>query len=170
MKKLFVAIYEIVLKTVFCLPRVLFFSNLKASILRLVGAKVGKRPTIYPDVWIFPGPGLVCGDDVDFALGVIITTNGGVEIGDRVLLGYRAQVLSANHNIPPGKGRIFGSGHNYSKVKIANDVWIGANSVILPGVSIGEGAVIAAGSIVTRDVPAFSIVGGVPAALIKSRD
>lgn len=169
MKVIFVFLYELLLKTVFCLPRVLFFSEIKVYILRLVGAKVGRRTTIYPDVWIFPGRGLTCGDDVDFALGVVVTTNGGVVIGDRVLLGYRVQVLSANHAIPEGRGRIFGSGHTYAQVSIGNDVWVGANSIILPGVNIGEGAVVAAGSVVTKDVPDFAIVGGIPAKIIKNR-
>jgi maltose O-acetyltransferase len=87
----------------------------------------------------FPGKGLVCGDDVDFALGVIVTTNGGVTIGNRVLLGYRAQILSANYKIPDVKGRIFGSGHDQSPVTIGDDVWIGVNSILLSGFSVGEG-------------------------------
>ncbi|MFZ6049002.1 acyltransferase [Pseudomonas sp. CR3202] len=169
-KKIFVALYELLLVTVFNLPRVLFFSKIKALILKMVGAKIGKRPTIYPNVWIFPGKNLVLGDDVDIALGVIITTNGGVEIGNRTLIGYRAQIISANHNIPNNKGRIFGSGHTNKKVTIKDDVWIGANSIILPGVTIGEGSVIAAGSIVTKDIPAYSIAAGTPAKVIKTRD
>lgn len=169
MKKVFVALYELCLCTVFNLPRVFFFSFIKVVILRMVGAKVGKRTTIYPNVWVFPGKGLTIGDDVDIALGVTITTNGGVTIGDRTLLGYRAQILSANHVIPSGKGRIFGAGHNNAEVVIENDVWVGANCIILPGVTIGEGAVVAAGSVVTKDVVPYSIVGGTPAKLIKSR-
>lgn len=169
MHNFFVAIYELILITVFNLPRGLFFSALKVFCLRIVGANVGRRATIYPGVWIFPGKGLTIGDDVDIALGVLITTNGGVEIGSRTLVGYRTQILSANHNVPEGMGRIFGAGHTYEKVSIANDVWIGANCIILPGVSIGEGAIVAAGSIVTKDVLAFSVVAGTPARLIKSR-
>ncbi len=170
MKKIAVAIYELLLSTVFNLPRVLFFSEIKAIILRRVGAKVGKRATIYPGVWVFPGKGLTVGDDVDLAFGVIITTNGGVEIGDRVLIGYRAQILSSNHKAPNNQERIFGAGHEFKPVTIHKDVWIGANAIILPGVSIGEGAVIAAGSVVTKDVPSFGVVAGVPAKLIKHRD
>ncbi|MDD2364863.1 MAG: CatB-related O-acetyltransferase [Desulfuromonadaceae bacterium] len=57
----------------------------------------------------------------------------------------------------------------YSPVTIGNDVWIGARSIVLDGITIGDGAIIAAGSIVTKDVPAFAIVGGVPAKIIKYR-
>ncbi len=168
-KNLLVFIYELLLKVFFQLPKGLCFSYLKSLILQSVGAKIGKRITIYPGVWVFPGKGLVVGDDVDLALDVLITTNGGVEIGNRVLVGYRVQILSQNHVIPEGRGRIFGSGHVKSAVKIEDDVWIGANSIILPGVTIGEGSVVAAGSVVTKDVPPFCIVGGVPAKIIKNR-
>ncbi len=170
MKNVFVFLYELLLKTIFVLPKGLGLSVLKCFFLRLGGATVGKRTIIYPGVWIFPIKPLKIGDDVDLALDVIITTNGGVEIGNRVLIGYRAQILSQNHLIPEKKGRIFGSGHEKKKVVIGDDVWIGANAVILPGVTIGEGSVIAAGSIVNKDVEPFSIVGGVPAKVIKMRN
>ena len=65
---------------------------------------------------------------------------------------------------------IFTSGHQHKKVTIENDVWIGANCLILPGVTIGEGAVVAGGSVVTKDVPAYAIVGGTPAKIIRMRD
>ena len=123
----------------------------------------------YPGVWIAPGRGLVLGDDVDLALGVLITTSGGVIIGDRTLIGYRAQIISANHRVPEARGRIFGSGHERAPVVIGEDVWIGGNSMIMPGVTVGDGAVVAAGSVVTADVEPFAIVGGVPAKKIKDR-
>ena len=135
-----------------------------------MGSKIGKRVVFYPGVWIFTGRNLVVGDDVDFALGVLVTTNGGVEIGDRTLIGYRTQILSGNHVIPPGKGRIFSAGDVSGPVKIGQDVWIGANCLILPGVTIGEGAVVAGGSVVTKDVASFTIVGGCPAKVIKNRE
>jgi len=169
-KTIFVSIFELLLVTVFSLPRARPFSFLKASLLRVVGAKIGLRSVIYPGVWVFPGKNLSIGNDVDLAQGVLITTNGGVRIGDRTLIGYKSQILSANHIVPPKPGRIFGSGHTMSPVTISNDVWIGASSIILPGVSIGEGAIVASGSVVTKDVPAFAIVGGNPAQIIRHRD
>lgn len=65
--------------------------------------------------------------------------------------------------------RIFEAGHVKHPVTISDDVWIGANCVIVAGVKVGEGAVIAAGSVVTKDVAPFTYVGGVPAKLIKQR-
>ncbi len=161
--------YELLLRLIFSLPRYKAINNLKSFFLRRVGAKVGKQVVFYPGVWIAPGRNLVLGDDVDLALEVLITTGGGVEIGDRTLIGYRTQILSSNHVIPDGQGRIFSAGHEKKAVKIGKDVWIGANCLILPGVTIGDGAVIAGGSVVTKSVEAFTIVGGCPAKLLKKR-
>jgi acetyltransferase-like isoleucine patch superfamily enzyme len=110
------------------------------------------------------------GNHVDFAWGVLITTGGGIEIGDRVLIGYGTKILSTNHVIPTNREKIFYSGHDKKKVTIEKDVWIGANCTIVAGVTIGEGSVIAAGSVVTKDVLPFTIVGGVPAKIIKNRE
>lgn len=134
------------------------------------GAKVGRRVVFYPGLWIFTGRNLTLGDDVDLAKGVLLTTDGGVAIGDRVLIGYRTQILSGNHRVPPIPARIFDAGHLKGPVSIGNDVWIGANCVIVAGVTIGEGAVVAAGSVVTKNVDPYTFVGGVPAKFIKARD
>ena len=153
----------------FALPRYRVFIWLKEFLLRLQGAKFGKRVVIYPGVWIAPGRNLIVGDDVDIAKDVLITTAGGVEIGARTLIGYRTQILSANHNVPPASERIFGAGHDLKKITISSDVWIGANCIITAGVTIGEGTVIAAGAVVTKDIPPFVYAGGVPARVIKTR-
>lgn len=153
------------------LPRLRLFNWMKKSYLSLCfGARIGKRVVFYPGIWIFPGRNLVLGDDVDIAFGVLITTGGGVQIGERTLIGYGTKILSSNHNIPNSRASIFASGHQNKPVHIERDVWIGANCIVLPGVTIGEGAVVAAGSVVTRDISEFSIVGGVPAKLIRYRD
>lgn len=161
--------YETVMGTVFRLPRYRFFNYFKALLLKAMGAKIGKRVIFYPGVWINTGKNLIIGDDVDLAKDVLITTSGGVEIGNRVLIGYRTSILSANHEIPRIGQPFPISGNEYKKVIIENDVWIGSNCIILPGVRIFEGAVIAAGSVVTKDVLKNNIVAGVPARVIKNR-
>jgi acetyltransferase-like isoleucine patch superfamily enzyme len=161
--------YEFVFSIIFILPRCKIFNPIKSSFLRIQGAKIGKWITYYPGIKIIPARNLIIGDYVDLAWGVLITTKGGVEIGDRTLIGYDSKIISSNHVIPINKGRIFDSGHDSKKITIGKDVWIGANSVVLPGVNIGEGSVIAAGSVVTKDVAPFTIVGGVPAKIIKNR-
>lgn len=155
----------------FLLPRFRSLNAIKSIYLRFFfRAKIGRRVVYYPGIWIFTGRNFSVGDDVDFAKGVLVTTDGGVTIGNRVLIGYATQILSSNHRVPPLPEKIFGAGHAKNPVTIADDVWIGANCIILPGVTIGEGSIVAAGSVVTRDVPAFTYVGGIPAKVIKERD
>jgi acetyltransferase-like isoleucine patch superfamily enzyme len=170
MKYGIVVFIETVSWLVFLLPRFRFMNFLKSTYLRVFfGAKVGRRVVYYPGVWIFTGRNLAVGNDVDFAKGVLITTDGGVFIGDRVLIGYGTKILSKNHIVPPAPRKIFGAGHSQSPVYIDNDVWIGANCVVLSGSTIGEGAVVAAGSVVTKDIDPFTYVAGVPAKKIKDR-
>lgn len=170
LKGFLVVSYEFLMQAFFALPRYRLLNALKALFLRAVGARVGRRVVFYPGVWITPGRNLVLGDDVDLATGVLITTGGGVDIGPRTLIGYRAQILSANHVVPEGRRRIFDSGHTTEPVVIGADAWIGAAAIVLPGVRIGEGAVVAAGSVVTKDVEPFMIVAGVPARPVRHRD
>lgn len=169
-KSFFVVTFEMVMNIIFSLPRYRLFIFLKKSLLQIMGAKIGKGVVIYPGVWIIPGKNLVIKDQVDLAKDVLITTTGGVYIGERTLIGYRTQILSANHTIPPIGQPFPISGDSYGEIRIEEDVWIGANCIIVAGVQIGRGAVVAGGSVVTKDVPANAIVGGVPAKLIRMRE
>ncbi|MCU4338600.1 acyltransferase [Acinetobacter dispersus] len=155
---------------IFKLPRFRLFNYFKGLYLRFFfRAKIGRRVVFYPNIWVFTGRNLILGDDVDLATGVLITTDGGVSIGDRTLVGYGTKILSSNHNIPKLPNRIFDSGHTKAPVIIGKDAWLGANCIILPGVTIGDGAIVAAGSVVTKDVPTNVLVGGIPAKIIKER-
>lgn len=168
-KSFLVVSYEFLMCLIFSLPRYRLCIFFKQSLLRLMGAQFGKGVVIYPGVWISPGRNLQVEDHVDLAKDVLITTSGGVKIGSRTLIGYRTQIISSNHSIPPVGQPFPISGDDHAPVVIGQDVWIGANCVITPGVTIGEGAVVAAGSVVTKDVPENSIVGGVPAKVIGMR-
>ena len=171
MKYFFVVLVETLSYFIFHLPRFRFLNSIKSIYLRFFfKSKIGRRVVFYPGIWIFTGRNFRVGDDVDFAKGVLVTTDGGVTIGDRVLIGYGTQILSSNHAVPSLPGRIFDSGHKKAPVVIEADVWIGANCIMLPGVTIGEVAVVAAGSVVTKNVVAFTYVAGVPAKHIKTRD
>lgn len=161
--------YEVLSSIVFSLPRYKCFNFVKRFFIVVFGGSVGKRVTFYPGINLGYVKFIQIGDRVDFAWNVQITTKGGVYIGDRVLIGYGSRILSSNHVIPDGLGKIFFAGHIQAPVRIEKDVWIGSNCVILPGVTIGEGAVVAAGAVVTKDVASFSVVAGVPAKAIKSR-
>ena len=169
-KPFLVVSYEFIMSMVLALPRYSIFLFFKKLFLTIVGAKIGKGVVIYPGVWIAPGRNLILEDNVDLAKDVIITTSGGVKIGKRTLIGYRTQIISADHTIPPKGERFSISGDKYKQINIGKDVWIGANCLITAGVNIGDGAVIAGGSVVVKDVISNSIVGGVPAKLIRMRD
>ena len=85
-------------------------------------------------------------------------------------MGPDVQIYTRNHRYDRIDIPMYEQGESEIKeVKIGNDVWIGARSIILPGVTIGDGAVIAAGSIVTKDVESYAVVGGNPAKIIKYR-
>ena len=100
-------------------------------------------------------------------IGIHNTIIGPVTIGSHVNLAQGITVTALNHNFEDTNERIDLQGITTKQVIINDDVWIGANAVILPGVTIGRHAVVAAGAVVTTDVPENTVVGGVPAKIIK---
>ena len=100
-------------------------------------------------------------------IGLHNTVIGPVTIGSHVNLAQGITITALNHNFAEKEQRIDEQGVSTNPVKIGDDIWIGANAVILPGVSIGNHSVVAAGAVVTKDVPAHSLVAGVPAKIIK---
>ena len=101
-------------------------------------------------------------------IGIHNTIIGPVTIGHHVNLAQGITITALNHNFSDLNKRIDEQGISTQLVTISDDVWIGANAVILPGVTIGQHAVVAAGAVVTKDVPPYSIVAGIPAKVIKS--
>jgi acetyltransferase-like isoleucine patch superfamily enzyme len=100
-------------------------------------------------------------------IGIHCTVIGPVCIGHHVNLAQGITVTALNHNFADTNRRIDEQGISTRPVVIGDDVWIGANAVILPGVTIGRHVVVAAGAVVTKDVPENTIVAGVPAKVIK---
>lgn len=100
-------------------------------------------------------------------IGLHNTIIGPVDIGNHVNLAQGITVTALNHNFSDTNKRIDEQGVSTNPVTIEDDVWVGANAVILPGVTIGEHCVVAAGAVVTKDVPPHSLVAGVPAKVIK---
>jgi len=100
-------------------------------------------------------------------VGLHNTVIGPVTIGSHVNLAQGITVTALNHNFAEKDIRIDEQGVSTNPVNIGNDIWIGANAVILPGVTIGDHAVVAAGAVVTKDVPPHTLVAGVPAKIIK---
>ena len=91
-------------------------------------------------------------------------------IGNYVLMGPECVIYTINHNYIDKSKLIIDQGNSVEMpVFIEDDVWLGRRAIVLPGVKIGKGAVIAAGSVVTKDIPPYSLVGGNPARIIKQR-
>lgn len=98
----------------------------------------------------------------------VIRGQGGVTIGDRVFTSPFTQLLAVNHVFNNPELPFVDQGITAEGIIIEDDVWLGAGSIITDGVCVGKGAVVAAGAVVTQDVPAYTIVGGVPARVIRS--
>lgn len=99
----------------------------------------------------------------------IFTKTKDVIIGDLVRIGPHVNIIASNRIYKSKDIPILKQGVTEEGITIGNDVWIGAGSTILDGVNLGDGVVVAAGSVVTKDVPPYSIVGGVPAKIIGER-
>jgi acetyltransferase-like isoleucine patch superfamily enzyme len=100
----------------------------------------------------------------------VIRGQGGVKIGDRVYTSPYCQIIAVNHVFDDPDRPFIEQGITAEGILIEDDVWIGAGAIITDGVQIGKGAVVAAGAVVTEDVPAHTIVGGVPARIIRKID
>lgn len=102
--------------------------------------------------------------------GMIIKGFGEVIFGDNFHSGSDCLIITSNHNFDYGKSIPYDHTHILKKVKIGNNVWFGDRVIVLGNVNIGEGVIVQAGSVVTKDVPDFSIVGGSPAKVFKTRN
>jgi acetyltransferase-like isoleucine patch superfamily enzyme len=141
------------------------------------GIKFGNRVTIGKNAIIRPsniyggpiGDGLEIGNNSNIGPFNYIGCSGKITIGNNVMLGPRVSIYAANHVFDNPELTIKEQGVKKQFVRIEDDCWIASNVVILSGVTIGQGSVIAAGAVVTESIEPYSIVGGVPAKLIKKR-
>lgn len=124
-----------------------------------VNRTLGLVPPFFTDC----GKNIHIGNHVFINSGCTIQDQGGVYIEDNVLIGHHAMIATLNHDPDPEKR---GDLHP-APVRICKGAWLGSNVTVLPGVTIGAGAIIAAGAVVTKDVPENTIVGGVPAKVIR---
>ncbi len=130
---------------------------------RLIGKQVDHSFRMFPPFYTDFGKNIAIGKDVFINSGCHFQDQGGIEIGDGALIGHNVVLATINHDLNPKENRK----NHYAPIKIGSHVWIGSNATILPGVTIGDYAVVAAGAVVTRDVPAMTVVGGVPAKVLK---
>ncbi|KAI4851728.1 hypothetical protein E4T44_01957 [Aureobasidium sp. EXF-8845] len=137
----------------------------RSEILKQFFGSLGKNSFIEPPLNVDYGCNILIGDDFFSNFGLTILDCGLVEIGDRVLMGNNVSILAATHKTDVQSRR---DGVEFAlPVFIGDDCWIGANVSILPGVTIGNGCTIGAGSVVTKSIPAFSVAVGSPARVIK---
>jgi len=117
------------------------------------------------------GSTLEIGDSVKLNVGAVIAADcgGKIRIGNRVLIGPYVVIRAANHKFDDPTTPIMQQGHSPGTVIVEDDVWIGAHVVVLANVRIGRGAVIAAGSVVSRDIPERAVAAGAPATVVRYR-
>jgi acetyltransferase-like isoleucine patch superfamily enzyme len=131
---------------------------------RLIGKDVDESFCLFPPFYADFGKNITIGKNVFINSCCCFQDQGGITIGDDALIGHRVVLATLNHGIPPhDRVSLYPA-----PITIGNKVWIGAGAVVLPGVAIGDNAIIAAGATVTKDVPANTIAGGVPAKFIKN--
>lgn len=137
--------------------------ELRALFTELTGRIPGENFTFFPPFYTDCGKNLHVGARTFFNSGCKFQDQGGIYIGDDVLIGHNVVVATLNHLVNPAER----SGMTPKPVRIGNKVWIGSNSTVLPGVTIGDNAIVGAGSVVTKDVAPDTIVAGNPARFIK---
>jgi maltose O-acetyltransferase len=131
----------------------------------------GGNITVEPMAFFGKGSGFSIGNNSGIGKRAYLASQSshGIQIGNDVMMGPDVIILTSQHkhddiNVPMTK-----QGYYSKQVIIEDDVWIGTRVIILPGVKIGKGSIVGAGAVVTKDVPPYAIVGGVPAKVIKSR-
>lgn len=147
-------------------PYSMFFPQLRRKLVMMFLTKCGKNVRVKHNCDI--SPYIEIGDNSEFGQKCLI--HGDVVIGSYVIMGPDVKIYTRNHVFDSLATPIALQGKRMQVTKIGDDVWIGANVIVLPGVNVGNHSIVAAGSIVTRDVPEYAIVGGNPAKVIRYRN
>lgn len=130
---------------------------------QLIGQPVDETFCLFPPFYTDYGQNITVGRNVFINTGCRFQDQGGIVLGDSALIGHNVVLATLNHDEEPVKRHIL----HPAPIVLGKNVWIGANATVVPGVSIGDGAVVAAGAVVTKDVPPNVVVGGVPARILK---
>ena len=138
--------------------------QLRALFSRLIGQPVDESFAMFPPFYTDCGKNIHIGKNVFFNMGCKFQDQGGIFIGDGALIGHNVVLATLNHAQSPSDR----ASMIPAPIHIGKNVWIGANATVLPGVTIGDGAIVAAGAVVAKDVPENTIVGGVPARIIRT--
>lgn len=139
-------------------------AEVRALFSRLTNAQVDETFELLPPFYTDFGRNIRVGKRVFINHCCEFMDRGGITIGDDVLIAPKVNLITIGHPLHPAERRAT----HTAPIAIGNGAWIGVNATIMPGVNIGENAVVAAGAVVTKDVPANAVVGGVPAKIIKT--
>lgn len=139
-------------------------AEVRALLARLIGKPVDETVTMFPPFSSDFGRNITFGKRIFINAGCKFQDQGGISIGDDCLIGHNVVIATLNHDLAPSRR----ADMHPAPVTIGRNVWIGANATILAGVTIGNDAVVAAASVVTKDVPARAIVVGSPARVVRS--
>jgi acetyltransferase-like isoleucine patch superfamily enzyme len=165
------------LNKISCGKNLIVEDNVYINALSQQGVVFGNNVTIQRDSILICtgvirnfGKGIIIGNNVGLNARVYLGGQGGIEIGENVIIGPDVKIFSENHNFANKEILIKEQGETRKGVKIGSDCWIGSGSIILDGVNLGHGCIVAAGSVVTKSFLPFSVIGGVPAKIIKLRE
>lgn len=133
---------------------------------QITNTEIDESTTVFTPLYINYGKETKIGKNVFINFDCTFLGLGGITIEDNVLIAPKVSLLSEQHPISPENRHSLMVGH----IHIKKNAWIGANATILPGVTIGENSIVAAGAVVSKDVPDNTVVGGIPAKVIKTID
>jgi len=138
--------------------------SIREAFEELIGKPVGEKFTLIPPFYTDYGLNITVGRAVFIGYECAFTGHGAINIADQVMIAHKVNLVTAGHPVEPDKRRAYITAE---PITIDTNVWIGAAATILPGVTIGADAVVAAGAVVTHDVPRATLVAGVPATVIR---
>jgi acetyltransferase-like isoleucine patch superfamily enzyme len=139
-------------------------TEIRAILSQITGSEIDESVAVFPPLYINYGKHTKIGKNVFINFDCVFLDLGGITIEDGVLIAPKVSLLSEGHPLSAENRQSLVPGH----IHIKKNAWIGAGATILPGVTVGENAVVAAGAVVSKEVPANTIVGGIPAKIIKS--
>ncbi len=159
-------INEVVIRTIALnnrLNQVGEINKVRAILSEIIGAEVDETTTLFPPFYTNFGRFTQLGKHVFINHACSFLDMGGITLEDHVLIGPKVNLITENHPLNPEDRRaLIGK-----PILIKRNAWIGAGAIILPGVTVGENSMVAAGAVVSKDVPANTVVGGIPAKFIK---
>ena len=139
--------------------------EIRAVFSDLIGSKVDDRFSLIPPFYTTGGENIRVGRNVFINQNCTMYDLGGIDIADDVMIGPNVSIITSGHPVEPSRRRAFVTA---KPIVIERNVWIAAGATIIGGVTVGENSVVAAGSVVTQDVPPNTLVGGNPARVIRS--